>query len=267
MTDDALVARYAFARKVAREAGRLALDWRRHSSGFAPEEKSAGDWVTAADRDVERFIRERIAAIFPGDDILGEEGGGTLGPCAWVLDPIDGTSNYVHGLPFWCVSIGVMIEGSPTIGVLDDPTHGVQYHGLKGAGAVRSETGRPDKALSVSGQMTLEHCTLGFAHQTKRDIKLSVDAYVRLARAGSRFRALGSGALHIALVAEGVLDGFYESAIHLWDVAAAAVLVEEAGGWIRAPFDPDNPLTAFPVIAGTPGIRTDFEEATEAFFT
>ncbi|MGF1456772.1 MAG: inositol monophosphatase family protein [Alphaproteobacteria bacterium] len=266
MADAALIDRYGFAREVARKAGARAMDWRRRASGFAPEQKEPGDWVTAADRDVEQFIRQRIAERFPGDAVLGEEEGGTIGARTWVLDPIDGTTNYVHGIPFWCVSIGVLVDGAYAIGVIEDPTHGVQFHGQAGSGAFRSEAGRRDTRLSVSTQSTLQGCRLAFAHQTKRDIEVSMEAFARAAREGATFRALGSGALHLACVAGGVLDGYFESAIHLWDIAAAALLIEEAGGWIKAPFDPDRPVAAFPVVAGTAGLQGPLEAATARLF-
>ncbi len=233
MTADDVPARLAFARTVAREAGRQALAWAQDRAGLAMSEKTPGDWVTEADKGVEAFIRRRIGEAFAQDAIVGEEGGsdGPLrgqdggGAGTWVIDPIDGTLNYVRGLPFWCVCIGFMRGTDFVLGVIEDAVHDVQYFGARGQGAYRQSSDGRRERLQVSGQAGLVHALIGYAHQRKRPVTFSTQAFMNVANAQGAFRALGSGALHLAHVASGSLDGFMESRIQLWDIAAAVPLI------------------------------------------
>ncbi len=251
-----------FARGLARDAGALALDWQARGSALRVEEKAPGDFVSAADRDVETFIRKRIAETFPGDAVLGEEEGGTMADRLWVIDPIDGTTNYLKGLPSWCVSIAFMVEGAYAIGVIEDPVHQVQYYGLRGHGAFRN--GVP---MAVSPVSSMANAHIAFAHYSGLPRGRSEAAFTALAGQGASFRDLGSGAIQLTYVAAGMMEGYFEASIRLWDVAAAFLLVEEAGGWTRGPFDPTNPSAAFPVTAGCPGIRAALDQATDHLFT
>lgn len=217
------------ARRLAREAG--ALQRERYATRLAVETKSAAvDLVTEVDRACERLVVEGIAAERPGDAVLAEEGGGREREGArlrWVVDPLDGTTNYAHGYPRFCVSIGVEEGGERSVGVVYDPLLDELYHAVRGEGAFLN--GRP---LRVSAEPALDRSLLatGFAYDRRRSPRDNVESFAAFLKAARALRRDGSAALDLAYVAAGRLDGYWELKLHAWDVAAGALLVEEAGG-------------------------------------
>jgi myo-inositol-1(or 4)-monophosphatase len=233
--------RFDFCRRLAREAGALA-----HSAfgTSATSSKGRHDVVTAMDREVERFIRAAIAARFPDDAFFGEEEGGGRGDRLWLVDPIDGTANYAVGTPHYCVSIGYLERGVPTLGAIYDPCHDWLYAAEAGGGAFRNDT-----RLQVSPCDAMEAATVECGWSTRR----TTDDYVALVRrvlgAGAAFRRAGSGALGLCDVAAGRTEAYCELHINAWDCAAGIVLVREAGGLTNDFFAGNGLAGGNPLIA------------------
>jgi len=194
--------------------------------------KGAIDLVTEVDVAIEREFRERIAARFPDHAVLGEEMGGSAtspsGPC-WVFDPIDGTTNFAHGLPIFCSSLALEIDGVAQVAAVYDPTRRELFTAERGGGAFLN--GRP---MRVSAASTLIESVLatGFpynVHSRVADIVGLFGEFVGRARA---LRRLGSAALDLCYVAAGRMDGFWERDLNAWDIAGGALLVTEAGGTV-----------------------------------
>ncbi|PWC19665.1 inositol monophosphatase family protein [Brenneria corticis] len=221
--------RYQLARQVAQLGAKRAWDFYRNRHQLLVEHKGNDlqDVVSMADRLVEELIKGTIAEHFPDDDILGEEtgGGDETARCIWVVDPIDGTSCFLNGLHTWCVSIGVIMNGEPVIGVVCDPNHQELFHACKGQGAFVNDAPihvHPGKDVrdGVTG--------VGTSHRvTPEDF---VPFLSNLLHAGGMFIRSGSGALMTAQVAAGRLIGYYEPHMNAWDSLPGLVLVQEAGG-------------------------------------
>ena len=232
----------------------LLSNWRNLPHGSV-EEKRKNDFVTHADRESEEKIIAAIRARYPGDAFLAEEGGAQLGTDAasrvWIIDPLDGTSNFVSGFPFWCVSIAAREGDALTAAVVWDPLRGEMYTAERGGGAWRNGT-----RLQVTGRPSLDGAFVatGFPFRNRHKI----DSYLALFRAvfaeARAIRRAGSAALDLAYVAAGVFDGFFEFRLSPWDVAAGALLIEEAGG-VLTDFDGGKGyLERGNVVAGSPAV-------------
>lgn len=251
----AVTDRQALAEAIAREGGRIALGYFRDRSRLTVDEKVNGqDVVSIADKEVETLLRERIAARFPADGILGEEYGlqdGTSG-FRWVMDPIDGTSPFVFGIPAWCVSIAVMEGERIVAGVIYAPTTDELYSARRGGGATLN--GRP---IHVAGDRTLQNGVLGLGANHRVPSAVVTGFVGRLLDEGGMFIRNGSGALMLAYVAAGRLAGYWEPHMNAWDCFAGFLLVEEAGGWIVDPGTWTGLTDGGVVLAGSPGTRDD----------
>lgn len=212
---------------------------------------NAHDLVTEVDRSAERLIRNLISTHFPGHAFLGEEGvepGAQAAAAAlsqsveaeylWIVDPIDGTTNFVHGFPFYAVSIALARRGQVIVGVVYDPSRDELFVAERGKGAyVRG------RKMSVSTERTLGESLLatGFPTDVDGALRANMRDMQALAPKVRNLRAAGSAALHLAYVAAGRLSGFWEHNLNAWDLAAGSLLVEEAGGRITGltgePFD------------------------------
>ena len=248
--------RYQVLRRVARDAGVLALGFWKKRATLTIEQKGPQDFVTRADQEVENFIRRELAAAFPGDGFLGEE---TLSSFRdgndrlWIVDPIDGTHNFLRGIAYWNVSIAYVEQGVRTLGAVYDPPHDQLFHARRGGGAWRSGPAG-DVRLQVAQPAALQGSMVAVGHSDR----YPEPRYLRLRRAlmdaNVVFRNFGAAALQIAHVAEGRLDGYIELDLSAWDAMAGLLLVEEAGGYV-GPFPGPSGLTALaPVIATAPGI-------------
>jgi myo-inositol-1(or 4)-monophosphatase len=228
------------AESIAREAGALLLE----RSGGALDVRLKGDvdLVTAADRASEERIVSRIRERFPDHGILAEEGGASGDPASvehlWVVDPLDGTTNFAAGLPIWSVSIGVLRRGERLAGVVHDPNRGECFTALRGEGTRLN--GRPVR-VSEAGSLDSALLVTGFPYDIRTSPVDNLDHFERMMKVSRAVRRLGSAAIDLAYVACGRFDGFWELKLHPWDVAAGALLVEEAGGVVTdfdgGPFD------------------------------
>jgi myo-inositol-1(or 4)-monophosphatase len=243
---DALAARHDFAIELAREAGVLAA--RRRKNLGALEAKVPMDYATEADHEVEALIRKRIGERF-GDPVIGEEDGGTPADLVWVVDPIDGTVNYIHGTPRWCVSIALVADGDIVSGVINAPDEGRLFTARKGHGAFLNGTSIHVSNLRHGASPVLE---LGWS--PRRPIEAYGDLIRLLIGDGIEFRRLGSGALGVADTAAGLNDGYVELHINAWDVLAGIILVREAGGWTSDFLAGDGLTKGNPIVVCTPEI-------------
>jgi len=246
MSGDGLADRACFAGDLARRAGLLA---RRYFTGElrnATSAKSPQDLVSDADRAVEAFVRDEIARRCPGEAVLGEEGGGTPGARTWVVDPIDGTYNFLHGVRYWCVSIACVAGTRREVGAIHDPSLDELFVGARGHGATCngerlrvSDVGAIDAAFVVNGFVARHGLERHLA--TRR----------ALLAAGAVVKDMGAGALMLAHVAAGRYDGFVEPHMHPWDALAGLLLVEEAGGAVLD-YPAADLVGGGPVLAANP---------------
>jgi myo-inositol-1(or 4)-monophosphatase len=201
---------------------------------------SGVELVTDADRKAEEAVVACIRAQFPDDAILSEERGAEPGrsPYRWIVDPLDGTTNYTHRLPIFCVSVAVEAGGRPLAGAVYDPTRDELFAARRGGGATLN-----GRRLRVSEEGDLEAALLvtGFGYDVRTNPRNNLRQFADLSRRARGVRRLGSAALDLCYVAAGRLDGYWELTIKVWDVAAGALLVEEAGGRMSrvngAPYD------------------------------
>ena len=185
--------------------------------------------VTEMDGRAEALVVDALLKHFPDDGILGEEGGARPGRSGrrWVIDPLDGTTNYTHGLPVYSVGIGLERDGIVELGVVYDPTRDEMFVGERGAGAWLN-----DMRLSVSATPALDVSllTTGFPYDARTNPDNNLKEYATFAVRARAVRRMGSALIDLAYVAAGRFDGFWELTLGPWDVAAGGILVEEAGG-------------------------------------
>jgi myo-inositol-1(or 4)-monophosphatase len=192
--------------------------------------KSRNDWVSRADRESEAAIVTFIREHCPDDAILGEEGGisaeGTSGR-TWIIDPLDGTSNYLQHFPMWSISIGVKTGGEITAGVVHEPLRDLFFTAERGAGAFRN-----GERMHVSNQETVEGSFLatGFPFRAQQFVAVYCAIFQEVISVAKGVRRAGSAALDLAYTAAGIFDGFFELHLSPWDIAAGSLLVTEAGG-------------------------------------
>lgn len=218
----------ALALAVAREAGALVLRARAEGVEVAQTKSSATDIVTAADRASEELIRQRVLAARPEDGFLGEEGSDLAAASGvrWVVDPIDGTVNYAHGLPQYAVSVGVEVDGEVVVGVVHSPAQGLEYTAVLGRGAFRN--GVP---IQVAAPVPLAHALVGTGFSYQRELRVSqTRTFAALLPQIADIRRIGSCALDLCAIAEGALDAYVEEGIGgAWDYAAGGLIAREAG--------------------------------------
>ena len=191
--------------------------------------KARHDWVSNADRESETAIIDCLRELSPGDAILAEEGGAAAGATdrTWIIDPLDGTSNYLQHFPFWCVSIGLRRGEEMTAAVIYEPLREIFFTAERGAGAFRD-----GERMRVSDQSGLDGSFLatGFPFRAQEYVSAYVAIFEDVIRRAKGVRRAGSAALDLAYTAAGIFDGFFEMHLAAWDVAAGSLLVREAGG-------------------------------------
>ena len=252
------------ARRAAEEAGRLARRFFEQRETLLIEAKGPQDLVSAADREVEALIRREITRDFPEDQVLGEEfgtgGGEGDGATGWVVDPIDGTQNFLHGIPQFVVSIGYREAGAVQVGVIHDPNAGETFWASAGGGAFRN--GAP---IRVTEAARLEEAVIGVGHSPRHPPEVFNRTITALIEAGAQTRNYCCAAIQLAYVADGRLDATWDPYLLDWDVAAGMLIVREAGG-DGVPFRPGRKGPhADTLIAGTPALLEEFRRRTKMF--
>lgn len=224
-------ARRDFAVDLCREAGEAAKGYFANRGTLAVDMKGAQDWVSEADKNVELLIRARLAADFPDDGIFGEEHGASPGKSGfdWVIDPIDGTTNFVNGIPAWAIVLAGVSDGRTQVGVIHDPMAGETFAAHRGGGAALN--GAP---MRVADGVTLESGTVAVGYSNRIEAANVVPVIAALVARGAMFHRNASGALSLAYVAAGRLLGYVEEHMNAWDCLAGQLLVEEAGGRVEA---------------------------------
>ena len=218
----------ATALEAAAVAGQILLDYARH--GFQIEYKHAIDLVTDADRKSEQVIIDTIRRAYRHHDILAEERGMEsvgVSPYKWVIDPLDGTTNFAHGFPMYCVSIGLEYRGKIVLGVILDPTRQELFVAVSGQGATLN--GNPIR-VSRSAELNAALLVTGFAYDFRESTHNNLDYFTRFCLVARGVRRTGSAAIDLCYVAAGRFDGFWEMKLHPWDMAAGSLMVTEAGG-------------------------------------
>lgn len=236
MTDHAK--RLEFAIDLARRAGSVAAQFFKSIDSLKIESKGHQDLVSNADRDVETFIRDAIAGAFPDDGIVGEEQARKAGSSGhdWVIDPIDGTANFVRGIPQWCVVIACVTPAGTVLGVINEPVSGELFHAARGTGAFLN--GQPMRAVGTDDIGT---GSIGTGFSGRAPAGNVVKVIDRIVGEGGVFFRNASGALMLAYVAAGRLLGYIEEHMNSWDCLAGLLIIEEAGGRIVTP-DPHTVL-------------------------
>jgi myo-inositol-1(or 4)-monophosphatase len=243
----ALQDRFETAVSLATEAGALAMQMRAATTATL---KGPQDWVTEADVAVERLISERLAAAFPSDGFQGEEGGiARGGSLRWVVDPIDGTANYMRGSRRFCVSLACLEDRTPLIGVVVAPALGETYVARQSGGATLN--GTPIHAAETTA---LDRAVIELGRSHRRPDRDFLALGEKLLSQGATLRLGGSGTLGLAEVATGRTDGYVELHINLWDVAAALVLLAEAGAAVSPFLEGNGPTAGNPILACAPGV-------------
>lgn len=258
MSDDELGRRLDVARGVMEEAGALALDYFRRRAELAIQFKGPQDVVSLADQDVERLIRDRLAAAFPEDGFVGEEHGAEGSTeRSWVIDPIDGTQNFLRGIPYWTVLLAFVVDGRTELGLTMDPVHGELWVARRGHGATCN-----DRPIACRSPKTPGEACVALSFGFKDDWRVYVDMQGQFLSRGFDMRRLGSTGLILAHIADGRLDVLYAPGNQSWDCAAGLLLVEEAGGVTLDFLGANGLLGRGPVVASVAPVRSLVEEVT-----
>jgi len=241
----------------ARAAGNFIMRHLERVDQLQIERKGRNDFVTLVDRGAEAEIVRLVHRAYPQHAILGEEGGQQGDhEVVWIVDPLDGTTNFLHRLPHFAVSIGIQVRGRLEHGVIYAPCTQDLYIASRGGGAMLN-----NRKIRVSGASSMDSALIGTGVPIRAS---SLDTYLPMLEPivanTAGVRRAGSAALDLAYVAAGRLDAYWEIHLKPWDVAAGIVLVQEAGGIVTEAFDAGDPLNTGNIIAATPKLHPEFVE-------
>jgi myo-inositol-1(or 4)-monophosphatase len=246
--------------EAAVEAARLGAQillghWEQLGKGDA-DLKARNDWVSRADRESEAAIVEYLRGRFPADGILGEEGTGVTGTSGrtWIIDPLDGTSNYLQHFPVWSISIGLRAGEQIIAGTIYEPLRDLVFTAERGAGAFRDGA-----RMHVSDQQTIEGSFLatGFPFRAQKYVTLYCDIFEEVIAHAKGVRRAGSAAIDLAYTAAGIFDGFFELHLSRWDVAAGSLMITEAGGVVTDFSGGDRWFERGNIVGAPPGIHRE----------
>ena len=242
-------------KKSARKVGRQLVKDFREVENLQVSTKGPGDFVTRADREAERVLREDLLGARPSYGFLGEETGETEGEDPtrrWIVDPLDGTTNFLHGLPHWAVSIALEHKGEIVAGVIFDPAKDEMFWAEKGAGAWMNES-----RMRVSGRSRMNEAVFATGMNTggRDGVAAVFQDLARIGPATAGVRRWGASALDLAYVAAGRFDGYWDRAVQPWDIAAGLILVREAGGFAGGIAAGANPLGKGGIVAANASLH------------
>ncbi|WP_316860023.1 inositol monophosphatase [uncultured Cohaesibacter sp.] len=257
--DQEMQIRYDLTKRLAREAGALALEKLQElkSGAIEIESKGISDFVTKADREVECFIRDTIAAEFPDDGLLGEEYAATdsQNSIVWVIDPIDGTANFIRDLDNWGVSIACVRDGCCEIGAIYDPNKDFLFHAVKGGGAFKETT----PLHHGHKTNTPPNPVMALGHSRRLPLSLYLNTIQYLFDERIEHRRAGSAAIALSQAAEGKVDGYFEGNLNAWDCMAGLLINKEAGNIIQCGDDIQRNLSNGAVLVGNPYLLPQLE--------
>jgi myo-inositol-1(or 4)-monophosphatase len=242
--------------RAAKSAGQILLKFWSERGQLTVSNKRLGDFVSEADVTSENHIKELLLEARDSDQWLGEETG-ARGESSrrWIVDPLDGTTNFVRGLPFWSISVALEIDGVLSVGVVHDPLHSETFAAELGCGATLN--GLP---IAVSGTKIFASALFGTGvpFGSMEHIADSAGDIGRLMPHCAGVRRMGSAALDLAYVASGRLDGFWERKLQIWDIAAGLVILREAGAVVEGATKMEKPEQSGTVITATPKLFSEF---------
>ncbi|MGB1034393.1 MAG: inositol monophosphatase family protein [Primorskyibacter sp.] len=245
--------------KAARRAGRSLVKDFREVENLQVSTKGAGDFVSRADIAAEAILREDLMTARPNYGWLGEESGETPGADPtrrWIVDPLDGTTNFLHGLPHWAVSIALEHRGKIVSAVVFDPAKDEMFYAEKGAGAWLNNSQR----IRVSGRRRMSEALFatGIPFGTRRTLPATMHDLARLMPECAGVRRMGAAALDLAYVAAGRYDGYWERELHLWDIAAGVLIAQEAGALLEGLRTDQDPLADGALICANNDLFSSF---------
>jgi myo-inositol-1(or 4)-monophosphatase len=243
--------------KAARRAGRSLKRDLGEIENLQVSLKGPANFVSLADKRAEQMLCEDLSKARPGYGFLGEEGGireGQDKSHTWIVDPLDGTTNFLHGIPQFAISIGLQREGTMIAGVIYNPANDELYTAERGKGAFLN-----DQRLRVAGRRKLNESVIacGLPHIGRGDFKLSLAELAEIQPRVAGLRRFGAAALDMAFVAAGRLDGYWERNLQAWDMAAGQIIVREAGGIVSGIEGDDDPLKTGDVICGNEHVHAE----------
>lgn len=243
--------------KAARRAGRSLKRDLGEIEHLQVSLKGPANFVSAADKRAEELLYDELTKARPGYGFIGEEGGareGTDKANVWIVDPLDGTTNFLHGIPLFAISIGLVRDGVPIAGLIFNPVTDELFVAEKGAGAFMN-----DRRIRVAARRSLADSVIscGVPHMGRGDLGQFAREYLAIGPKVSGLRRTGAAALDLAWVAAGRFDAFWERGLSPWDIAAGIVLVREAGGYVSDLDDGDKMLAKGDIIVGNEVIRRD----------
>ncbi len=258
------------ARSLAREAGRIVMAHYERIAEADIDEKGRNDFVTVVDRESQKIIVEGLRAAFPDDFIVAEE---TLADGInagrdpkwrrWYIDPLDGTTNYIHSYPMFAVTMALEIEGRLAVGVTYAPRNDEMFHAVRGGGAFLNDAPMHVSVLEDQGRILLG---TGFPFRARHLLDRYLQSFAHFFERARGIRRAGSAALDLAYVAAGRLDGFWEVTLSPWDIAAGVLLIEEAGGRVTDFFGGDTFFESGHVIATNTRIHEWMREGLTRIF-
>lgn len=255
--------RYHSAQDIARSGGALALEYYAKLSSLEIEDKGPQDFVTMADKGVETHIRALIETAYPEDGIVGEEHAPkpSQSGYTWVIDPIDGTANFIASIPQWCVIVAVVKEDQTEIGVTFDPIHDEMFSAKRGSGAQLN--GAP---LMCPPDTSLKRGSVSTAQAPQANPDTALGVVTAITQAGGVFHRNASGGLSLAYVAAGRLIGFMEEHMNPWDCLAGQLLIAEAGGVVEPQSADAMVANGGRVVAASAGVFEDLQKIADASF-
>jgi myo-inositol-1(or 4)-monophosphatase len=243
--------------KAARRAGRSLKRDLGEVENLQVSLKGPANFVTMADRRAEEMLHSDLTKARPGYGFIGEEGGIRVGEDkthTWIVDPLDGTTNFLHGIPQFAISIGLQREGTIIAGLIYNPANDDLYIAERGKGAFLN-----DQRLRVAGRRQLSDCVIacGLPHIGRGDLELSRQEMTEIQARVAGLRRFGAASLDLAFVAAGRLDGYWERNLSPWDLAAGQIIVREAGGIVSGIEGSDDPLKTGSVICGNEFVHAE----------